>query len=107
MKKFMARQGDILIERIASLPDNAKEVEYKSWIVLAEGEVTGHAHTIKTTNRITKYFDLGDDVRAVAVKGRSVTVEHQEHAPIELDEGIYKVSRQKEYTPQAIRNVAD
>ena len=34
-------------------------------------------------------------------------LEHQEHAPITLPEGIYIVTTQREYTPTEIRNVKD
>lgn len=38
------RQGDVLIERIAELPDSAKQQKVKGPVILAHGEVTGHAH---------------------------------------------------------------
>lgn len=110
MVKFMARQGDVLIEKIKNLPKEAVEVNHKGLIILAEGEVTGHAHKIKVqphANRISKYFDCGDGVSALVVDGGPVVVEHEEHAPIQLDDGVYKILRQKEYSPQAIRSVAD
>lgn len=43
------RQGDVLIERIDSVPDDAQPVPLEDGrIVLAHGEVTGHAHAIKS-----------------------------------------------------------
>ena len=41
------RQGDVLIERIPSLPANAKKMARENGrVILAHGEVTGHAHAI-------------------------------------------------------------
>lgn len=43
-------------------------------------------------------------VRVTAPHARIV---HEEHGPITLTTGLYRVVRQREYTPTAIRNVAD
>lgn len=45
---FQVRQGDVLIERIASLPAQLTPVarDARGRIVLQEGEVTGHAHAV-------------------------------------------------------------
>jgi hypothetical protein len=32
---------------------------------------------------------------------------HEEHQPITLEPGIYRVWQQREYTPEAIRRVVD
>ena len=34
-------------------------------------------------------------------------VTHEEHASIQLPKGNYRIVRQREYSPEAIRNVAD
>jgi hypothetical protein len=44
--KLKHRQGDVSIFTIASIPAAAKDVTPKNRIVLAHGEVTGHAHAI-------------------------------------------------------------
>ena len=36
-----------------------------------------------------------------------VALKHDEHSTIELPQGNYRVTRQREYSPTAIRNVAD
>jgi hypothetical protein len=38
---------------------------------------------------------------------RPTQIIHQQHHPIELPAGCYRVIRQREYTPEAIREVAD
>ncbi len=89
MQTKLYRQGDVLIRRIADLPK--QKVAKLTTGILAEGEVTGHAHRI-------------EDLAAAEV---GVRIVHEEHAPITLAAGNYEVEVQREYSPQAIRNVAD
>ncbi len=110
--KTMYRQGDVLIERVNSLPKNAVEIPQHGRIVLALGEVTGHAHAIALDDGAVKarLFDAGTE-RFLQVLSASVLA-HEEHAAIALEPGVYRVSKfgtgtQREYTPEAIRNVAD
>jgi len=100
---WIARQGDVLIERIDSIPASAKRVKGK--IILAHGEATGHHHSIAETDP-ADWWKEADGTQYVHARGQSV-VTHQEHAPIVLPKGKYKVLRQVEYHPQAIKNVAD
>jgi hypothetical protein len=48
---------------------------------------------------------LGGEIFVMLPKGGQVV--HQEHATIELPAGNYRAIRQREYSPEAIRNVAD
>lgn len=100
------RQGDVLIERISEIPKEAKAHKRDAGrIVLAYGEVTGHAHAIHSKN--AKAFKIeGDDALYLALKA-SCDLKHEEHTTIQLPEAFYKVTRQREYSPEAIRNVAD
>jgi hypothetical protein len=43
----------------------------------------------------------------MTVAGAPVTLEHQEHDPIVIPPGAYRVIRQREYAPEDIRNIAD
>jgi hypothetical protein len=104
MQTKIFRQGDVLIERIDSIPKKAKEIKRKGRLVLAEGEATGHAHVIK--DRLARLFGDDDGNRYVSLEQDAV-LEHEEHAPHRLEAGNYKVTRQREYSPEAIRNVAD
>jgi hypothetical protein len=102
------RQGDVLIERIDALPSNRKSVKReKGRIVLAHGEVTGHAHTIESPDAYL--YETADQagVTFLEVKEAMAELTHQEHATIELPTGTYRVTRQREYTPTEIRSVAD
>lgn len=53
---WMARQGDVLLVAILALPTGATPRQRtKRGVVLAEGEVTGHAHTI--TRKDVVHYD--------------------------------------------------
>ena len=96
------RQGDILIIAVPTI--NGKEQSPNGRIILAEGEVTGHAHAIADPT-VTSYVGADGTLYLDAPKGADVR--HEEHATITLPPGKYRVMRQREYTPESIRNVAD
>ncbi len=92
MKMF--RQGDVLVVACDEVPADAELVARDNGrIVLAYGEVTGHAHTIHSP--------------FAALVAKAVQLKHEEHSKIDLPAGNYRVVRQVEYTPEAIRTVAD
>lgn len=107
MKLF--RQGDVALVLIESgIPKGAKEVEHDpDGIVLAYGEATGHKHLVVTTKEQSraKLWDAGAE-RFLQVLEKTA-LRHEEHAPVELDPGIYRVVQQREYGPEEIRNVSD
>ena len=102
------RQGDVLIERVGALPKNRRKVARESGrVVLAHGEVTGHHHSL--TDEHVDLFETADEsgVTYLEVREAMAAHTHQEHATVELDPGIYRITRQREYSPEAIRNVRD
>lgn len=118
--KTQYRQGDILIERVAELPRlKGKAKTEGGRVILAHGEVTGHAHEIEVPKLASlreieeAMRQLGDLDGADAMTQTALIVTadtaviHDEHGRIALPKGKYIVRRQREYTPQEIRNVAD
>jgi hypothetical protein len=99
------RQGDVLIQQVARIPSAAARQKPKGRIILALGEATGHHHSVDIEAADWWKGDNGDQF--LEVKSRGASVEHQEHAALELPPGKYLVRRQREYTPEAIRNVQD
>lgn len=103
-----ARQGDVLLVRVDALPADAKpKARDRGRVILAYGEVTGHAHAIgdSPTAPRAELLDAGDETYLrVDVVSQLV---HEEHDTIELPAGVYRRVIQREYTPDAIRNVAD
>lgn len=98
-------QGDVVIEA-ADIPENAKAVApVARGVVLAEGEVTGHAHVMAPAT--TRQFMVGDQM-FIAVDSATDLV-HEEHDTATIPAGTYKVGIQREYDPFAeeARRVAD
>ncbi len=111
------RQGDVLIERIAKIPTTAAKQNKSKHIILAHGEVTGHHHALESADSADwwqageissanqKPATLAGELFVSLPSGGVVT--HQEHSEITLPVGNYRITRQREYSPEAIRNVAD
>lgn len=101
----MVRQGDVLLIPVPSIPEAAKPGKRdKGRIVLAYGEVTGHAHAI--TEPGVKILEH-EGTRYIRVPRKGADLRHEEHGAIALAAGDYKVVIQREYSPEEIRNVAD
>jgi hypothetical protein len=100
---FQARHGDILIQAVKALPEGATRKPAVGVAVLAEGEQTGHAHTL--TGAALQLWELGNRLFAEVPEGG--VLNHQEHGVIQVPPGVYEVVRQRVYTPEEIRYVAD
>jgi hypothetical protein len=104
-ERTMYRQGDVLIVPVDSVPGTLDPIEREEGrIILAYGEVTGHAHAIKAESAA-----LFRDPKLMAVfltvdAGGAVALEHD---TMHLPPGNYQVIRPREYSPEKIRNVAD
>lgn len=98
-----ARQGDTLLRRIESIPK--EELKKLKTCTLALGEITNHHHTIE--KGAIGYTKEGQLATYVEVQEALAALTHQEHETIEFPKGVYESLKQVEYTPQAIRNVAD
>ncbi|MEX1336107.1 MAG: hypothetical protein AB1Z66_12490 [Candidatus Limnocylindrales bacterium] len=91
------RQGDILLVAVPGIPDGARQQPRTGRIVLAEGEATGHAHAIHEPDART-FVHAG--VRYLLTRSRAQLV-HEEHAPIDVPPGRWRVVQQREYEPAA------
>ena len=96
------RHGDVLINSVEEIPDNAKK---RANLILAYGEITGHSHRIADP-RTAQTFELDGQIflKVIAPIARLI---HEEHATIEIPQGIYRIWQQREYTPTEIRRVYD
>lgn len=124
MKPQQIRQGDVQLQPVAKLPEGCTELPPEgNRIVLAHGEVTGHAHAIydhidQETNpeaaseiaeaaiARARLWKAKDGSRYLEVT-KPVTLRHEEHTQHTLNPGIYKLPTQVEYTPAELRRVAD
>lgn len=95
---MLIQQGDVLIKTIDRIPAGANPVKRKNGrFVLAEGEVTGHAHTVEE-----KDTDLG--VQLVELNGTlylktfsDTIIKHEEHKPVTVPAGEYEIGIVQEY----------
>jgi hypothetical protein len=106
------RQGDVLIMPV---PEDAvpgaghgltrQPRDIRGRLVLALGEVTGHAHAVVGPGELLR--EPGQFAAAWLHLPEGGRVVHEEHAAIPLPKGWYRVVRQREYAPGAVRVVAD
>ncbi len=91
------RQGDVLIQRIRGKAKGQSVQAEQGRLVLAHGEVTGHTHSVpESVGTLTR----DGDVQYLTID-QLTAVEHEEHAPIPLTPGVYRVTRQSEYAGPA------
>lgn len=96
------RHGDLLVQNVAEVPQDARPLQH---LVLAEGEMTGHSHRIAEKSS-ARLYESGVGLY-LQVNEAVATLVHQEHGPIQLPRGTYRVWRQREYSPRDIRFVRD
>jgi hypothetical protein len=94
----MFRQGDVLLVRVAEMPPGRPVEPEGGRLVLARGEATGHHHSVAVEDG-----ELVDAAEGVFLRIMAATpLVHQEHGPITLEPGVYRVLRQREYVPGAV-----
>lgn len=152
------RQGDVLIERIGSLPKKLTPIKRENGrVILAHGEATGHVHAFLGTDtkkfrddRGREFFEVcGQEIKVTllivrrwknqimvnhpdlgiiefalsdvnicgsdaVIDGNFELLKHDEHHALGVPSGYYRggndangTVRQREYSPEAIRDVAD
>lgn len=119
------RQGDVCLVKVSKLPEGCTEVPHVNGaIVLAFGEVTGHAHKIADWQDAARMKDAGRQARNVLHATRArllqspngtrflevtkpVTLKHEEHTAHEIPAGIYELPQQMEHSAERMRRVAD
>lgn len=107
MKAEMYRQGDVLFRKIAQLP--AGNLKHRKSGHVLEGEATGHIHRIADADLdVAKVLEAGEGQLYLSVSAEGgISIVHEDHKTIALPPGDYEVVRQREYSPEEIRNVAD
>lgn len=103
MNPNQKQQGDVLFKRVDSLSKQHKPIKKKKGkFVLAEGEVTGHAHVIDAE----KFVEVNNK-KFIVNPTSSVT--HEEHGPITLEPGIWQVGQvvEKDWLSGMVNPVKD
>jgi hypothetical protein len=110
-RQKLYRQGDVLFCAIDKIP--AGKTAKRDNGTVAYGEVTGHSHRLADLGA-AEVLEIGDDLFVrVSESGLSIegdagaTFVHEEHGPITLPPGDYRIQIQREYSPEEIRNVID
>ena len=94
-----ARQGDVLLlRRDDTIPANAAELPREQGdVILAHGEVTGHAHRISDPGVcLLRAEGVAFDLLRVS-EGVIAKLTHEEHATITVGPGVYERRLQREY----------
>ena len=93
----MARQGDVLIVS-ATIPKEAEpKARDKGRVILAYGEVTGHAHRIADPDGAGAVLLSVAESATFLRLSKGAQLVHEEHATINLPAGEYQVIQQREY----------
>jgi hypothetical protein len=92
---------------VDAIPEQARRSPLPHGI-LVHGELTGHSHRLEDP-KSAALFSAAPGIGAMflEVPAGGTRIVHEEHGPIELPQGLYRVWRQREYSPQAIRFVQD
>lgn len=105
MKEELYRQGDVGIFPVNSIPEDLEEIKPdKGRVILAYGEVTGHAHALDM-NKV-KQYKSGDKVYLHVLE--DAYVRHEEHDPFIIQAGYYEKRINREYVNENMtRKVID
>ena len=99
------RQGDVLFERCEAVPASATPVARKNGVlVVAEGEVTGHAHVIADLDA-EMFVEKDGTLYLKAPSGATQT--HEEHATVTYPAGTYVRRVQREFNAGMVQRTLD
>jgi len=96
------RHGDVLIAQTKSIPT---DVTRSSSAILVHGEITGHSHRVEELNSTQIWIARNGEIYLKILAATRII--HEEHHPISLPPGTYRVWQQREYTPEQVRPVYD
>ena len=91
------QQGDVLIKSIPSIPEGKRKMIARRprGFVLADGEVTGHAHVLDVPETDAELMMIGE--KMILSLTKEATIVHEEHGPITLSPGVHEISRVREH----------
>jgi hypothetical protein len=99
------RQGDVLLTGLDLPVKHGKPIaSIDGRLVLADGELTGHSHTVPALDGKAEFYEGPRHLRYLHLTAAG-RLQHQEHAVIELKPGWYEVRVQREYDPARTRTL--
>lgn len=110
---FQAQQDDVFVVHRVPMPARVgTAVGNRGRVVLAEGAASGHTHEVVAAatdhdgRPAAQLFEEIDGELYLLVE-RACVLTHEEHAPVAVAPGCYRVTIQGEYEPDGIRNALD
>jgi hypothetical protein len=108
----VAAQGDCFLYRVDVVPAGAKPAAPQNGVYVVAHSETGHHHTVLERPSVRLFEDPADPLSAwLDVREPGHTLEHQRgfdtHKALALPVGVFKVRRQREYTPEGFRRAQD
>lgn len=104
-----ARQGDVMLIPVDSVPNDAVPVKQGDEHVIAHSE-TGHNHTMSAL-RVNFFMMPSDPLEGYLTVDEATVLDHQRtfhtHESIRVHPGTYKIRRQREYSPEGWQRAAD
>lgn len=92
----------MLLVRVETIPANLRTIRSENGRrILAKGEATGHHHSVPAQS--TSLLAGPNNEMYLLVREGEALLEHQEHAPIRLVPGNWRVIRQREFAPETPR----
>ena len=116
MKTFtrMAAQGDFVILRVNNLPEGVEPITPTDGSIVVAHSETGHNHVMLADKvEAYRYPEISDSElyeMFLLVKQPTEIIhlrEHDTHETLLVPEGLYKIRRQREYTPEGWRRAQD
>lgn len=113
--KNQAAQGDLFIRRIDKLPEGIKPMSVEDGNYIVAHSETGHHHVIEARQNVV-VFSTDDPLVSYlqvieSTDAMEAVIEHlrnfDTHESIKIGAGNYEIRRQREYTPEGWRRVAD
>ena len=91
------QQGDVLLNQVKRIPNGAEKMKPRArGYVLADGEVTGHAHAIVDVDAVELYEVDGTMYLNVLAP---TPLTHEEHGTIDLPVGLFEIGQVVEVDP--------
>jgi len=119
MKTFqkMAAQGDFIIRRIDSLPENLEVIPAKNGKIVVAHSETQHNHVavLERPDSVQAFKETGtkdvDLYKMFLLVKDPTPIEHlrsfDTHETLLVPPGNYEIRRQREYTPEGFRRAQD
>lgn len=94
------RHGDLLFIKVKEVPNEFKKFKkdpkkHTRGVIVAEGEATGHHHTLTEVEEYYDYSFSGGRISFVKID-KDTKIQHEEHGEILLPAGTYQVNFQRE-----------